>query len=224
MTAACIHTVIPLIELFRTLAARSAPQLHVMHILDEAVFARIRHRGRLDREDSERLRSHVQAALDAGAGAVLVTCSTLSPCVEDLPVDVRPRVLKIDDVLMREAVARGERTLIAATNFATLEPSRQTLLQAGAQEDPETVLIPDAFAAFQAGDLAEHDRLLLRGLLDLQQRPGTIVLAQASMARVTHQLPEDLRRRVLSSPELALKALTRFASDPPKSASPLARA
>jgi aspartate/glutamate racemase len=179
-------------------------------MLDEAVFERIRNRGRLDSEDVGRLASHVQTARDAGARAVLVTCSTLSPCVDELDEDLRSRVLKVDEVLMKEAVRRGGKTLIAATNFATLEPSKQTLLQAGAKEVPETALIADAFAAFQAGDVARHDQLLLKSLLDMQHRADTIVLAQASMARVMDQLPAHVQAKVLSSPDLAFDALTQL--------------
>jgi aspartate/glutamate racemase len=211
-TVACIHTVIPLIELFRGLAAKKAPQLRMLHLLDEAVFERIRNRGRLEVEDVERLASHVRTARDAGARGILVTCSTLSPCVDDLPADLRTGVLKVDEVLMREAVRRGGKTLIAATNFATLEPSKQTLMQAGAQEEPGTVLIEGAFAAFQSGDFNAHDELLRQGLLDLQDRADTIVLAQASMARVMDQLPPELQSKVLSSPDLAIQALMAQAS------------
>jgi aspartate/glutamate racemase len=211
-TVACIHTVIPLIELFRGLAAKKAPQLRMLHLLDEAVFERIRNRGRLEVEDVERLASHVRTARDAGARGILVTCSTLSPCVDDLPADLRTGVLKVDEVLMREAVRRGGRTLIAATNFATLEPSKQTLMQAGAQEEPGTVLIEGAFAAFQSGDFNAHDELLRQGLIDLQDRADTIVLAQASMARVMDQLPPELQSKVLSSPDLAIQALMAQAS------------
>jgi aspartate/glutamate racemase len=214
VTVACIHTVIPLIDLFRQMAARKSPQLRMLHILDEAVFQRIRNRGRLDSADVDRLASHIQTARDAGAGAILVTCSTLSPCVDTLPEDLRAGVLKVDDVLMREAVRRGGKTLIAATNFATLDPSKQTLMQAGAKEPPELALIPDAFAAFQSGDLARHDELLLQGLVDVQHRADTIVLAQASMARVMDHLPDALRRKVLSSPDLAIDALMKQASLP----------
>ena len=210
ITVACIHTVIPLIDLFRGIAARKAPQIRILHLLDEAVFERIRNRGRLDPEDVGRLASHVQTARDAGARAVLVTCSTLSPCVDELDENLRSGVLKVDEVLMREAVRRGGKTLIAATNFATLEPSKQTLLQAGAKEVPETALITDAFAAFQAGDVARHDQLLLKGLLDMQDRADTIVLAQASMARVMDQLPAHVHAKVLSSPDLAIDALAQL--------------
>jgi aspartate/glutamate racemase len=212
VTVACIHTVIPLIELFRGLAAKKAPHLRMLHLLDEAVFERIRNRGRLEVEDVERLASHVRTARDAGARGILVTCSTLSPCVDDLPADLRTGVLKVDEVLMREAVRRGGKTLIAATNFATLEPSKQTLMQAGAQEEPGTVLIEGAFAAFQSGDFNAHDELLRQGLLDLQDRADTIVLAQASMARVMDQLPPELQSKVLSSPDLAIQALMAQAS------------
>jgi hypothetical protein len=132
--------------------------------------------------------------------------------VDDLPADLRTGVLKVDEVLMREAVRRGGKTLIAATNFATLEPSKQTLMQAGAQEEPGTVLIEGAFAAFQSGDFNAHDELLRQGLLDLQDRADTIVLAQASMARVMDQLPPELQSKVLSSPDLAIQALMAQAS------------
>jgi Asp/Glu/hydantoin racemase len=211
-TVACIHTVIPLIDLFRHRAWRAAPDLRMLHVLDEAVFARIRQRDRLEPEDVERLASHVRTARDAGAKAVLVTCSTLSPLVDDLPGDLRQGVLKVDEALMREAVRRTGKVLVAATNFATLEPSRQTLEQAGARGDIETVLIPGAFDAFLRGDLDGHDRLLLHGLSALTDRADTVVLAQASMARVMDMLPDDVRPKVLSSPDLAINALVELAS------------
>jgi aspartate/glutamate racemase len=210
-TVACIHTVIPLIDLFRRMAAKKAPQLRMLHLLDEAVFARIRRRDCLAPEDVERLVSHIRTARDAGATAVLVTCSTLSPLVDDLPEDLRPGVLKVDDALMREAVRRPGKVLVAATNFATLEPSRRTLVQAGAPADTETVLIPDAFDAFLRDDFDTHDGLLLEGLIALKDRADTIVLAQASMARVMDQLPDDVRPKVLSSPDLAINALVEMA-------------
>lgn len=76
----------------------------------------------------------------------------LSPCVDELPADLRDGVLKVDDPLMQSAVSRGERTIIAATNAATLEPSAQTLQKAGSASgktvNAEMSLIPDAFDAF----------------------------------------------------------------------------
>jgi hypothetical protein len=49
-------------------------------------------------------------------------------------------------------------------------------------------------------------------LLELQDRADTIVLAQASMARVMDRLPPALRAKVLSSPDLAIDALVELAN------------
>jgi hypothetical protein len=212
---ACIHTGAPLIELFRALAASKAPNLRILQMLDEPILERIRTRGRLDDADVDRLASHVRAARDAGAKGVLVTCSTLSPLVDSLPVDLREGVLKVDDPLMRTAVARGGKIVLAATNKATLEPSSQTLqsaaAKAGKRVDPEIAWIPDAFDAFLRSDFETHDRLVIAALIDLAERADTIILAQASMARIVERLPEAVRPKVLSSPELALDALVELA-------------
>lgn len=215
-TVACIHTAAPLIDLFRGLAAEIAPQLRILQMLDEPILQRIRNRGGLDRMDVDRLADHIRTAREAGAGAVLVTCSTLSPCVDELPADLRDGVLKVDDPVMQSAVSRGGRTIIAATNAATLVPSAQTLHKAAAASGktvtPEMSLISDAFDAFLQGDLATHDRLVIDGLNQLADRADTIVLAQASMARVVDRLPGMVRAKVLSSPELAIEALARLVS------------
>ena len=116
--------------------------------------------------------------------------------------------------LMQSAVSRGGRTIIAATNAATLEPSAQTLQKAAAASgktvNPEMSLIPDAFDAFLRSDFATHDRLVIDDLTQLADRADTIVLAQASMARVVDRLPGMVRAKVLSSPELAIEALARL--------------
>lgn len=210
-TVACIHTASSLVDLFRDLTARKAPELRVLQLVDEPILVRIRNRGKLDGADVERLASHIRVARDAGAGPVLVTCSTLSPCVDELPSDLREDVLKVDDPLMRAAVARSGRVILAATNAATLEPSAQTLRlaaqAAGKHCNPEMALIPDAYDAFLRSDFATHDALLIDGVLKLAERADTIVFAQASMARVMDRLPAPVRAKVLSSPELAVDAL-----------------
>jgi hypothetical protein len=136
--------------------------------------------------------------------------------VDDLPPELRDGVLKVDDPLMEAAVSRGGRAIIAATNAATLEPSAQALQRAAAAAgktvSPEMTLIPDAFDHFLRGDFEAHDRLLIDGLIQLAGRADTIVLAQASMARVVDRLPEGVRAKVLSSPELAIDALVDLAA------------
>ena len=62
-----------------------------------------------------------------------------------------------------------------------------------------------AFEALQAGDRDRHDALVRAGLAELSEGVDVVVLAQASMARVTDALPEGERTvPVLSSPRLGM--------------------
>lgn len=207
-----IHTLPSLAPLLAGLAPAS---LQPCHVVDEPLLERIRKRGHVAGEDIERLASHVQLAFDIGAAAVLVTCSTLSGCVDRLPGHQRPRVLKIDEPMLQEAARRGGRVVVLATNSATLEPTRQSLLAAGPSLNPEIRLVEHAFDAFRRGDHTAHDRLVIDAISALEPSADTIVLAQASMARVVEQLEAPQRAKVLSSPHMALARLADLASARP---------
>ena len=81
ITVACIHTGYSVDRPVPWNRCKKGPQIRILHSSDEAVFERIRNRGRLDPEDVDRLHHTCRLPRDAGARAVLVTCSTLSPCV-----------------------------------------------------------------------------------------------------------------------------------------------
>ena len=205
-----IHTVSPLLDVFTNLGTELLPGVQLMHILDEPLLERVRQRGQLSAEDSARLQSHVMIAEESGAHAVLVTCSTVSPCVDDIRPLVSVPVIKIDEAMIAEAVAKGTKIGVLATNFTTLEPTRQ-LLQAraeiaGKQIGVESVLVERALPALMNGDGATHDRLVKEAVLDLSDRVEVLVLAQASMARALEVIPEAERQvPILSSPHLALE-------------------
>jgi len=203
-----IHTLPSLAPLFSSLAPGS---LELRHVVDEPLLERIRRRGRVEPVDVDRLAAHVELAFDVGAAAVLVTCSNLSGCVDDLPDHQRPRVLPIDRPMLEEAARRGGRVVVLATNFGTLEPTRQSLRAVGPTLDPQMRLVEHAFDAFRQGDYAKHDRLLIEAIAELESSADTIVLAQASMARVVDQLSQAQRAKVLSSPHLALARLEELA-------------
>lgn len=210
-----VHTVPPLIEVFNRLAAELLPGVRVLHVLDEPLLEQVRQRGHLADEDALRLGTHVQAAARIGAAAVLVTCSTVSPCVDPVREQAELPVLRIDDVMIRNAVVQGRRIGVIATNRTTLEPTRQLLLaeaaRTGTQVEVELVMVEGALPALLNGDGATHDRLVRLAVLALATRSDVIILAQASIARVMSVLSLDaLPIRVLSSPHLALHEAARL--------------
>jgi Asp/Glu/hydantoin racemase len=214
-----VHTVAPLLDVFDRLGAQLLPGVQLMHILDEPLLERVRQRGQLAPEDSARLRTHVAVAEEAEANAVLVTCSTISPCVDEVYPKAGIRVIKIDEAMIAEAVAKGSRIGVVATNATTLEPTRQ-LLQAQAeaadkQIQVELVLVENALPALLSGDGANHDRLVKEAVLALAKRVDVVVLAQASMARVLEKIAKNERQvPILSSPHLALDQVRRLLETP----------
>lgn len=205
-----VHTVSPLLDVFTRLGRELLPDVQLLHILDEPLIERVRQRGQLAPEDSARLGTHVAVAEGSGADAVLVTCSTISPCVDD----VRPRanipVIKIDEAMISKAVALGAKIGVVATNATTLEPTRQLLeaqaRSAGKTIEIELVLVENALPALLSGDGATHDRLVKETVLKLAHGVHVVVLAQATMARVLDVIPESERRvPIFSSPHLALE-------------------
>jgi aspartate/glutamate racemase len=205
-----VHTVPLLLDVFNKLGEELLPGVQLMHILDEPILEQVRQRGHLAPEDSARLGTHVTAAEQIGAHAVLLTCSTISPCVDDIHSKAGIPVVKIDEAMIAKAVAEGSKIGVVATAASTLEPTRQLLqTQAdtiGKEIEIELVLVENALPALLDGDGATHDHLVKAAALELAQRVDVVVLAQASMARVLDVIPEAERQvPILSSPHLAME-------------------
>jgi aspartate/glutamate racemase len=214
-----VHTVPPLVDIFTRLAAQMLPGVVSKHILDEPLLEMVRQRGRLDEEDVKRLKGHVIMAEAIGARAVLVTCSTISPLVDQVRPAVSFKIEKIDDAMIEAAVTTGQRIGVLATNPTTLAPTH-LLLQERSQKLGRDIiiselLIPGALDALLSGDGETHDRLLRSAIAAIGSRVDVVVLAQASMARVMDVMETKERIvKVLSSPYLALERIrTYFTQD-----------
>lgn len=214
-TLALVHTVSPLVPVFNHLGTELLPGVRLMHILDEPLLERVRQRGRLAPEDAQRVAEHVATAEEAGAAAVLVTCSAISPCVDQARISATIPIIKIDDAMIARAVATSSRIVVVATNRTTLEPTRQALeaeaARTGRGVQVTLTLVEGALDALLAGDDATHDDLVSAAVLEAVERAQVVVLAQASMARVLDVIPEARRSvPVLSSPHLALREVARL--------------
>ena len=178
-------------------------------MVDESLIKDTIRAGSLRRVTIRRLINQIASAEAAGADAVLVTCSSIGPGVAlarqlfDIPV------IRIDDAMAEEAVRRARTIGVLATLRTTLDPTtallREKAAEAGRRVELVECLCEEAFPAVLAGDTEKHDRILREALMNDLKDVDTIVLAQASMARVVATLPPGaLRTPVLSSPELAV--------------------
>jgi Asp/Glu/hydantoin racemase len=219
-TLVFVHTVPSLVDLFTRLSRELLPaDVEIWHIADEILLKVVLTAGGLSPFIHQRVSEHVVSAEQAGAAAVQLTCSSISPCSETAQALVRIPVLKIDEPMVGRALELGTRIGVVATAPTTLRPTTE-LLQARAQANGKEVqiearLAEGAYAALFGGDPAEHDTIVRRAIEDLLQRNDVVVLAQASMARVVDALPAEARARpVLTSPRLALEHAARVLGEP----------
>lgn len=213
-----IHTVSPLVDVFNRLGVELLPGVQLMHILDEPILEFERQGDHLTSEVSTRLGTHVAVAERVGASIALVTCSSISPNVDDVRSQANIPVLKIDETMIARAVDLGSRIGVVATAVSTLEPTCRLLQsQAGILAkmiETEMVLVENALAALLNGDGATHDRLVKNATLELAQRVDVVVLAQASMARVLDAVTEpECQVPLLASPHLALERVRQLLSN-----------
>ena len=126
-TLALIHTSPVLVPSFNALCARHLPGVPVFHMVDESLIKNTIAAGGLQKATIRRLVGHIDSAAQAGAAAVLVTCSSIGEGVKvarelfDFPV------LRIDEPMAERAVEAGDRIGVLATLQTTLAPTVRLL-------------------------------------------------------------------------------------------------
>lgn len=209
MKAGMLHTVEALQKPLEHAATVLYPELQLDHRVDASLLARA-----IAGADTEALvdsvRPHIEALLETGAEAVLVSCSSLGEATDSLAAQYSAPVLRIDRPMARRAVELGSRILVLATLRSTLTPTT-TLVRSEATArsvEPHVtpVLVPGAAEAKAAGDTATHDRLIREAARSHVSDVDVVVLAQASMAQAFGQDISHMPVPVLSSPEPGVQA------------------
>jgi len=209
---AFVHTVTSLPPVFKELCSQLIPEADIFHIVDESLLQNTIRANHLTSLTARRLLGHLVSAQEAGAQAVMVTCSSIGPAVEWSRCFVDIPVYRVDEPMADLAVRTGRRIGVAATLQTTLNPTveliRARAAAAGKDVQVAARLCEGAFEAVIAGDTARHDALVTAGLRELSSTSDVVVLAQASMARVADSLPAEVRQiPILSSPRLAVEHL-----------------
>jgi Asp/Glu/hydantoin racemase len=204
---ALIHTVPTLVDAFAELAIETlGDAASVVHMVDESLLADTIAAGALSPAVSRRVARQVFGAEDAGASAILVTCSSVGPAVEATRPFCSVPVLRVDEPMIDRALDRGTAIAAIGTLATTLEPTAELIRRRAAERSQRVAvrsyLCEGAFEALRAGDLDEHDARVRAGLREVLANADVVVLAQASMARVADQLGA---LDVLTSPRLSME-------------------
>jgi Asp/Glu/hydantoin racemase len=217
-----VHTVPALVDTFSKLTAETlGDSAEVIHVVDEGLLRDTIAAGELSPSVSRRVATQVFGAEDAGASAILVTCSSVGAAVEAARPFCSVPLLRVDEPMIERALDAASVIGVVGTLSTTLEPTTDLIRRrAAARGKPVEVvarLCDGAFDALRAGDSGEHDRRVREALREVLARCEVVVLAQASMARVADQLDAAERGSVeiLSSPRSSVERAAEILAQPP---------
>jgi Asp/Glu/hydantoin racemase len=203
-----LHTVTSLVEVFKGLCDEVMPDVEVVNIIDESLLKDAMAIGRLTPSIYRRVGQIVLMAQDATADLVLLTCSSISPCVDVVSKLVDIPVLKVDEPMVDKAVNLGNKIGVIATVITTLKPTtdlvRSRALIKEKTVSVHSVLCEGALETLLAGNAVEHDKIVTKELMKLMKEVDVVVLAQASMARVAKTI-DAKNVPILSSPRLSVE-------------------
>src|SRR5262249_49846109 len=136
---ALIHTVTALVPVFAELTQRLLPGWETFNIVDESLLRNTIRAGALAPATSRRLAGYVWSAVDAGADAVLVTCSSLGPAVDAAMPLCPVGLFRVDEAMADAALAAGRRIGVLATLTTTLQPTLDLIGRRARQQQKEIV-------------------------------------------------------------------------------------
>jgi hypothetical protein len=179
------------------------PEVQLMNLLDDSLSADLARDGALTEAMTQRFVQLGRYAAATGADAILFTCSAFGPCIEAVARDQNIPVLKPNEAMIEEAAAGGGTVGLMAT-FAP------TLASMPAEFPPnvriKTCMVEGALAALDRGDAETHDQLATRAAEDVKDC-DVIALAQFSLARSAPLVAEATGKRVLTTPDSAVRKL-----------------
>ncbi|WP_327640076.1 aspartate/glutamate racemase family protein [Kribbella sp. NBC_00482] len=200
---AFLHTGAVVIPTFAALAAEHLPGVEVQNLLDDKIVADLGRGAAVE----QRLADLGDAAVAAGAEALMFTCSSISQYAGPLADRLGVPVYRVDEAMADEAVRAGDRVSVIATLPTTVQPTAALLRERaelqGRDVQIDEVVVPGAFEAAVAGDRVRHNELVAEAIKAASG--DVIVLAQASMASAAEGL--DLAVPVLTSPERGIRRL-----------------
>jgi Asp/Glu/hydantoin racemase len=204
-TVAIVHTSFAVLDLVNSLFDEILPEVERIHIIEHSILADILDADGLTPGLTQRMLTYFLQAEGTKADAIFSVCSTVGDVVDIARKLITKPIIKIDEAMVLEALNEGQSIGVLATLPSTLNPTCR-LVENLAVEKGKNVqiirgLVVGAFEALMSGDTSVHDRMVEEKLRILAGESDTIILAQASMARVIDSLNTDkITIPVLSSP------------------------
>lgn len=213
MRIACLHTAESNISVFEVAAKElNLPAGVLSHEVRPDLLEKAEQAGGLTHDIAHETAS-VLRVLCQNADAVVLTCSTLGPSIEELADTTLVPVLRVDAALAKQAIDVGGKVVALCAVETTLEPTAQLFAKAAepSRTPYEVRIVPGAWARFKAGDRDGYLSAIADAADTAYEEGAAIVaLAQASMAGASDLVCKG--PKPLSSPIAGLAAAASMVS------------
>ena len=186
------------------------PEAQIHHILDETLIEDFGREGGLSPHSRQKALRMALTAQEAGVDGILVTCSTLSPSVDDLRPFLKTPIVKIDEPVIEEVVRSAEKIGLLATAETVLKSVEPLVmkkaLDSGRQISIRKFVKGDVWPLLQK-DPAAFYRAIAEAATEAARECQAVILTQVSIAPGRDHVEEKLREKVFASPAYAVQAL-----------------
>ncbi|NWF56681.1 MAG: aspartate/glutamate racemase family protein [Syntrophaceae bacterium] len=189
------------------------PEAQIFHILDETLIEDFRREAGLSPDSRQKALRMALTAQEAGVDGILVTCSTLSPAVDDLRPFLKIPIVKIDEPVIEEVVQKADTVGLLATAETVLK-SVEPLVMKKAKDLGRKISI-SRFTKSDVWPLLQKDpeafyRAIAGAASEAAHKCGAVILTQVSIAPGRDYVEEKLRNKIYASPTYAVQVLRKI--------------
>jgi hypothetical protein len=192
------------------------PQAQVLHLLDETLIEDFRREGGLSPHSRHKALQMALTAQEGGVDAILVTCSTLSPSVDDFRPFLKIPIVKIDEPVIEEVVRKAGKIGLLATAETVLKSVEPLVVkkaaEIGRRISVRRFIKGDVWPILQR-DPAAFYRAIAGAATEAAQECQAVILTQVSIAPGREFAQKKERKKIFASPTYAVQALRRILSD-----------
>ena len=189
------------------------PEARTINILDDSLAEDRAESADLTDQMFERFETLARYAFDAGANAILFTCSAFGLAIERAARRVPIPVLKPNEAMFEAAMSCGQRIGMLTTFAPSVASMQVEFDEAASAHNPRpqltTLVVADAMQAIRDGDVATHNRLLAEKVGELGPCDA-VMLAQFSTSRAAADVQARISVPVLTAPDAAVSKLRRL--------------
>jgi len=190
------------------------PEASIVNLLDESLAIDMLAHGKMTSEMIARFARLGQYCVDAGADAILFTCSAFGEAINHLKTLQKIPILTSNEALFEELLVRKDTAALLTTFQPSLQALRDEFLSMAAERgvgdaEIDSYLVEGALDALLERKQNVHDLLIAERVNCLSQY-STVVLGQFSMAAASSHPAIKTGARILTTPDCAVRKLKKL--------------